>query len=140
MTPFARPRPVGRKYMELIRRFPLRAIRSEAEYDQAAAMIDKLAVVDEGTLTADEQDYLDALTLLISSYDDQHHRVDTSGLSPGQLIKFLMEQHGLSPADLEPVLGNKSAVSFILNGKRAPSRAQCFRLGDRFRVDPGAFL
>ena len=84
--------------MELIRRFPLRAIRSEAEYDQAAAMIDKLAVVDEGTLTADEQDYLDALTLLISSYDDQHHRVDTSGLSPGQLIKFLMEQHGLSPA------------------------------------------
>lgn len=126
--------------MELFRAFPLRPIRDDAEYDAATSILDQLAVRNEGTLTSDEQDYLEALTLLVSAYDDEHHRLDTSGLSATDLIKFLMEQQGASVTDLARALGTKTAASFLLNGKRVPSRAQCFKLAEFFHVDPGLFL
>ena len=141
MTAIARTRPkVGKRYMELFARFPIRPIRNEKEYDAAVALIDGLAVRHEGTLSRDEQDYLDALTMLVGEYDDQHHRVDTSNLKPAELLKFLMEQRGIGFDDLVKLLGGKAAASYLLNGTRNPSRTQCFTLGRYFGVSPGLFL
>lgn len=133
-------RPIGKRFMELFRAFPLRPIRDDSEYQAATKVLDKLAIRDEGTLTADEQDYLEALTLFVSSYDDEHNRIDASGQTPGELIRFLLEQQGKSAGNLVPALGSKAAVSLILNGRRVPSRGQCFRLAQYFHVDPGLFL
>ena len=48
------------RYLDLIRRFPLRPLRNGAELDAAIAVIDEL--IDRPTLTAPEQDYLDVLS------------------------------------------------------------------------------
>jgi HTH-type transcriptional regulator / antitoxin HigA len=126
--------------MELFAEFPIRPIRNEKEYEAALRVLDRLAIRDEGTLSKDEQDYLDALTMLVEAYDEQHHRVDTAKLTPTDLLKFLMEQRGIGFDDLVKLLGGKAAASYLLNGTRNPSRTQCFTLGEFFGVSPGLFL
>src|SRR5947209_18286411 len=59
------------RYLDLVRRFPLRPIRSEAELDRAIAMIDSL--VDQETLSLDEQDYLDVLSDIVEKYETETH-------------------------------------------------------------------
>jgi antitoxin component HigA of HigAB toxin-antitoxin module len=46
----------------------------------------------------------------------------------------------MSSADLAKVLGNKTAASLILNGKRELSKAHIRSVAARFKVDPGLFL
>lgn len=141
MTTLAQTHPkVGKRYMELLARFPIRPISNAKEYDAAVELIDELAVRDERSLSRDEQDYLGALALLVEAYDAEHFRLDTSKLAPAQLIEFLMEQRGMSFNDLVEVLASKAAASYLLNGTRSPSRAQCFTLGAHFGVAAGMFL
>ena len=141
MTALAQVQPkVGKRYMELFARFPIRPIRSAKEYDAAVEVLDELAVRDERSLSRDEQDYLGALAMLVETYDAEHYRVDTSDLTPAQLLNFLMDQRGMSFNDLVKALGSKAAASYLLNGTRVPSRAQCFKLGGHFGVAPGLFL
>ena len=135
----SRPR-VGKRYLQLFGQFPIRPIRSDGEYEAALAVLDPLAIRDEGSLSHDEQDYLEALTLVVSAYDDKHHRIDTSNVTPRRLVRHLMQERGMSASDLGLVLGSKSAATFILNGSRVPSRTQCFKLARYFGLDPGAFL
>ena len=140
-TSIRRFRPaVGRKYMKLFDEFPIRPIRNDRELKAAGQIIDRLAIRDEGTLSRDEQDYLEAITLLVEDYEDKHHRIDISRQSPADLVKFLMEQHGMSATDLQRVLGSKAATSYVMNGTRNPSRTQCVLLGRHFHVDPRLFF
>ena len=50
------------------------------------------------------------------------------------LLTYLMEQHGLSRADLVPLLGTPSRVSEVLNGKRGLSMSMVRKLRDRFHI------
>jgi HTH-type transcriptional regulator / antitoxin HigA len=45
-----------------------------------------------------------------------------------------MDQHGLTRADLVPILGTASRVSEVLRGKKELSMAMVQRLRARFRV------
>jgi HTH-type transcriptional regulator/antitoxin HigA len=45
-----------------------------------------------------------------------------------------MEQHGLSRADLVPLLGTPSRVSEVMNGKRDLSMSMVRKLRDRFHI------
>lgn len=141
MTPLAQSRPkVGKRYMALLARFPIRPIRNEQQYDAAIKVLDELAVRDEKKLSPDERDYLGALVMLVEAYDAEHYRVDTSRLTPAELLKFLMDQRGMAFSDLVDVVGGKAAASYLLSGARPASRAQCFMLGEHFGVEPGMFL
>src|ERR1700726_4488105 len=62
-----------RRVLALIRRFPLRPIRSEAELDRATAVINTL--LDRAKLDAAEDDYLDVLSNLVEHYEDKHHAI-----------------------------------------------------------------
>ena len=44
-----------------------------------------------------------------------------------------MRENGMTTADLGKVLGNKTAVSLVLNGKRELSKAHIRRLAARFK-------
>src|SRR5271155_2581062 len=50
------------------------------------------------------------------------------------LLTSLMEQHGLSRADLVPLLGTPSRVSEVLNGKRELSISMVRKLRERFQI------
>lgn len=50
------------------------------------------------------------------------------------ILIYLMDQHGLSRADMVPVLGSSSRVSEVLNGKRELSLTMVRRLRERFNI------
>ncbi|HEY6456103.1 MAG TPA: hypothetical protein VIY90_12580 [Steroidobacteraceae bacterium] len=51
-----------------------------------------------------------------------------------ELLTYLMDQHGLTRADLVPLLGTASRVSEVLNGKRELSMSMIRKVRERFRI------
>lgn len=68
----------------------------------------------------------------IRDYEDRVHPWPDSA-TPGTLLAYLIEEHGLKQSDL-PEVGPQSVVSEILAGKRAPNLRQVKALSRRFRV------
>jgi len=133
-------RPVDDGYLTLVRAFPLRPIRDDAEYDAAAAIVNKLAVRPEESLSAGERDYLDTLALLIQTYDDANMEAANIELSGVDVLKYLMEQTGMRRVDLGRLLGNPALATLILNGERELSKTHIRTLAKHFKVDPGLFF
>jgi HTH-type transcriptional regulator / antitoxin HigA len=127
------------QYLELVKEFPLRPIRSKSEYRDAGKIIDRLAVRDEGTLSPGEQDYLETLSLLIEDYDRKHLPPETPA-DPIETLKFIMEESGMTVSALGKVLGSKSVASEVLRGKRSLSKANISKLAEYFRLDVSVFF
>jgi HTH-type transcriptional regulator/antitoxin HigA len=56
------------------------------------------------------------------------------------LLTYLMDQHGLTRADLAPLLGTPSRVSEVFNGRRELSLTMIRRLRDRFDVSADVLI
>ena len=80
---------------------------------------------------------LEAQARLIAAYEES--KWPRRPPSIADLIRHLMDQHGLSRRDLVPVLGTASRVSEVLSGKKGLSMAMVQRLRTRFGV-PADFL
>lgn len=133
--------PVATSYLALVRRFPLRPIRGEQEYEAASEVLDRLAVREERTLDAGERDYLETLEMLIEAYDAQQFTGGGKARTPLQWLKSLMATAGTTPAALQRVLGmSQPQVSLILNGKRGISKASIVKLAAHYHVDPSIFI
>jgi HTH-type transcriptional regulator / antitoxin HigA len=132
-----RPAPA---YLALIDLFPLRPLRSGRDYDAAVRVLDTLAVRPEGSLDPGEQDYFDTLTMLVEAYDREHHDVDTHQGDPLTMLKYLMQESGMTQADLGRLLGNRALASLILNGRRHLSKSHIRKLAAHFKVSPALFL
>ena len=128
-----------RRYLELIRQFPLRPIRNKRELNRAMTLAGHLATFDEGTLSHGEQDYLDALTVFIEDYD-RRYPIDMPEVTPLAMLKHLMEEHEMNISDLGRVIGSQSNASLILSGKRPISRRVMRLLAEHFKVDASVFL
>src|SRR5262245_36206188 len=113
-TMFNIPRTLPKTYRALVDILPPRPIHTEAEYNEVAAVVDRLAVLDRRT--NDQNDYLDALARFIMDYDDVHY--PDPYVPPIQMLKFLMDQHDMSANDLGRLLGDRSLGSKILHGER----------------------
>jgi len=132
-----RPAPA---YLALIDIFPLRPLRSERDYDAAVTILDTLAVRPEGSLDPGEQDYLDTLTMLVEAYDRERYNLATEQRDPLTMLKYLMEESGMTQADLGRLLGNRALASLILNGHRQLSKSHIRKLADHFKVSPALFF
>jgi HTH-type transcriptional regulator/antitoxin HigA len=88
-------------------------IRTDADYEAALARIDSLM---DAKLNTPEGDELDILTTLVESYEAKHFVIP--GCDPVEAIRFRMEQLGMEPRDLTPIIGSRSKVSEVLNHKR----------------------
>lgn len=75
---------------------------------------------------------LDAQARLIAAYEESKH--PRRPPRTAELIRHLMDQHGLARADMTLILGMASRVSEVLSGKKELSRAMVQRLRARFRV------
>ncbi|MCI0639643.1 MAG: helix-turn-helix domain-containing protein [Gemmataceae bacterium] len=131
-----RPAPA---YLALIDAFPLRPLRSDDDYDAALALLDSLAIRPEGSLDPAEQDYLDTLTMLVEAYDREHY-ADAKERDALSMLKYVMEESGMTQADLGRLLGNRALASLILNGHRQLSKSHIRKLADHFKVSPALFL
>jgi HTH-type transcriptional regulator/antitoxin HigA len=107
----------------------LKPIRSEADYDNALKEVERLWGSKSGTPQGDR---LDVLATLIEVYEDAKFPIDLP--DPISAIKFCMEQKGLTRKDLEPMIGSRTRVSEVLNGKRALSIAMIRRLAAKLGI------
>src|SRR5712691_199096 len=103
-------------------------IDSDAELARARALVDRLWDSNEPADIA----RLEAQARLVAAYEERKwpHRLP----SIADLIRHLMDQHGLTRADMVPILGTPSRVSEVLRGKKGLSMAMVQRLRARFRV------
>lgn len=113
------------------------SIRTEADYNKAIKILNQL--LDE--IGDDEShplfNFLEVLGTLIESYEEDHVKIPD--VPAGEVIKFLMEEHGLTQADLSEI-GSQGVVSEILHGKRELNTRQIKELSKRFKVSPAVFI
>ncbi|HWE39613.1 MAG TPA: helix-turn-helix domain-containing protein [Isosphaeraceae bacterium] len=125
-----------RAYLALVRRHPLRPIRSEADLDRAIAMIDELLGRDD--LDAGEADYLDVLSDLVERYETDTYPEPPA--ADASVLRYLMDARGLNQVRLAAEAGIPvSTVSDVLAGKRRLSKSNIGALSRRFHVSPAAF-
>jgi HTH-type transcriptional regulator/antitoxin HigA len=124
-------------YLTLIRRVPLRPIRTEDELDAACAMLDELTARDD--VSSAECDYLEVLGDLVEKFEDEH--VEMPFVSDAQMLHSLMEEMGVSQADVARGTGiSKTVLSLIANGRRDLTREQIQALSTYFGLSPAVFL
>jgi HTH-type transcriptional regulator/antitoxin HigA len=119
-------------YGELLAKVQPHPIKDDHEYDRLVSEVGRLMERGEGNLSREETSLLEMLSILIEEYDRKHYPLAPA--QPHKMLTFLLEQRGLEPHDLWPVLGSKSRVSEILSGKRAISKAQAKKLAAFFHV------
>ena len=123
-------------YMELIRRFRLRSIRSEAELDRANEVIHSLLGKD---LDVGQREYLDALSDLVWLYEEKHHPIED--LAPHQMLGHLIEERRVSQRTVASATGIPvSTISELLSQKRAFTRSHIEKLAAYFSVNPAVFI
>jgi HTH-type transcriptional regulator / antitoxin HigA len=107
----------------------LKPIRTEADHAAALAELERLWGARSGTADGDR---LDVLATLIDAYEAEHYPMDPP--DPLEAIRFRMAQQGLTRKDLEPLIGTRTRVSEVLNGRRSLSIAMIRRLHERLGI------
>jgi HTH-type transcriptional regulator/antitoxin HigA len=103
-------------------------IQTDADHAQAKTLIERLMRSEDPSDGA----RLVAQAQLIEAYE--RSRWPRRAVTMPELLKYLMDQHGLTRGDLIPILGTASRVSEVLNGKRALSLTMVRKLRERFHV------
>ncbi|MGC8519624.1 MAG: helix-turn-helix domain-containing protein [Steroidobacteraceae bacterium] len=103
-------------------------IQNDADHADAKKLIERLMdsndPVDQARMTAQAR--------LVEAYE--RSRWPQQNVTVPELLTYLMDQHGLTRADLVPLLGTASRVSEVLNGKRELSMSMVRKVRDRFRI------
>ena len=103
-------------------------VENDADLTEAKALIEKLL----GSKDPADQARTTAQARLIEAYE--RARWPRRAPSLPDLLTYLMDQHGLSRADLVPLLGTPSRVSEVLTGKRELSMSMVRKLRGRFQI------
>ncbi|MBX9776052.1 MAG: XRE family transcriptional regulator [Xanthobacteraceae bacterium] len=109
-------------------------IDSDAELVRARKLVDRLmasnAPADAARLAAQAR--------LIAAHEES--KWPRRAPRTSEIIRYLMDQHGLSRADMVPILGTASRVSEVLRGKKGLSITMVQRLRARFAVPADLLL
>ncbi len=89
-------------------------IETESEYEAALSRVDELLDANPNPDDVEGQE-LRLLLVLIEKYEDEHHAIDLP--DPVAAIKVRMDDLGLRPKDLIPLIGDKGTVSKVLRYK-----------------------
>ncbi|MBV5275718.1 MAG: transcriptional regulator [Lamprocystis purpurea] len=101
----------------------IKLIKTDADYRAALAEIETLMAA---TLDSPEGERLELLVTLVEAYERDHYPMDLP--DPVEAIRFEMEQNGLTPKDLEPMIGRSNRVYEILSRKRPLTLKMIWRL------------
>jgi HTH-type transcriptional regulator/antitoxin HigA len=126
--------PLARKKDFSKKLYPLKVIKNDEDYQEALKSMEAVFDETEGALA----DYAETLTLLIEKYEE--FLPSFPGATGMEILKFLMDQNGLKQKDLAGILGGKSTVSELLNGKRPFNLNHIRILAKKFNVRPATFV
>jgi HTH-type transcriptional regulator/antitoxin HigA len=126
-----------KKYGRVLSRELPRPIRSDRELERAITRLEDLDERDE-SLSPEERELAELYTSLIEAYEDQRYPVPHA--APHEFLRALLEDRGLSQADIAPLLGGRGHASEILSGKRSISKAQAKNLAAHFGLSVEVFI
>jgi len=101
----------------------VKPMRTKADHRAALREIETLMSARHGTL---EGDRLNVLVTLVVAWERKRYPMDLP--DPIDAIKFRMEQSGLAPKDLVPMMGQLNRVYEVLNRKRPLTLSMIQRL------------
>ena len=101
----------------------IKPIRTKADYRAALKEIESLMAAERDT---PEGERLDVLVTLVEAYEGKHYPLDLP--DPVEAIKFWMEQKGMTPKDLVPMIGRINRVYEVLSRRRPLTLAMIQRL------------
>jgi len=101
----------------------IRPIKTKADYRRTLKEIETLM---DAAPNSAKGERLDVLVALVEAYERKHYALDLP--DPVEAIKFRMEQMGLTPKDLEPMIGRRNRVYEVLNRKRPLTMKMAWRL------------
>ncbi len=123
-------------YFNLVRRFPLTHIRDRRHLDRALGLVDELLrqKLDHGS-----QEYLDALSDLVATYEDDHEALPDA--SEADVLRELCRASGHTQMQLARLVGiSQSTLSALLSGQREMTKGHMVALARFFNVPPAVFL
>jgi HTH-type transcriptional regulator / antitoxin HigA len=123
-------------YSHLLAEISPKVIETEAEYDRALVIAEKLTF--NHNKTPEERSIYQLLVMLIEAYEARHYPIPTS--LPHEVLQHILEASGSQESDLVGKLGSDEVVTEIVNGTRSMSMAQAKVLGEMFKVSPNLFL
>jgi HTH-type transcriptional regulator/antitoxin HigA len=103
----------------------IKPVRSKADHKAALKQVSRLVDLDPARGTP-EGDMLEVLSTLVAAYEAKH--LGIAPADPIEAIKFRMEQQGLAPRDLEPMIGRLNRVYEVLARRRPLTMAMAWRL------------
>lgn len=103
----------------------IQPIHTQADYQATLKEVSRLIDLDPERFTSDG-DRLTILGLMVEAYEAEHYPMAPP--DPIEAIKFRMDQQGLKPKDLEPMIGQRNRVYEVLNGKRKLTMAMVWKL------------
>jgi HTH-type transcriptional regulator/antitoxin HigA len=107
----------------------IKPIRSEADYERALRRVEKLWDSPKNSPRGDE---LDILATLIEAYERRHYPIDLP--SPIEAIRFRLEQQGKDTRALIGIIGQRSRVHEVMQGKRTLSLNMIRNLHQKFGI------
>jgi HTH-type transcriptional regulator/antitoxin HigA len=107
----------------------IKPIRTQKDYRATLKQIEGLMSAKANT---PEGELLDVLATLVEAYERKHFPMDLP--DPVEAIKFRMEQLGLTPKDLQPMIGRLNRVYEVLNHKRPLTLAMIWRLHNHLGI------
>ena len=131
------PQAILRAWMSFKQLVGVTSVRTKKDYAQARATIDALLDEVRDNESHPLADVLDYLADQVKAYEDESFQIPEA--EPNEVLRFLMEQHGLKQEDLGDC-APQSRISDILNGKRSISKEIAKRLVHRFHVRADVFL
>ncbi|HUR41471.1 MAG TPA: hypothetical protein VM240_09930, partial [Verrucomicrobiae bacterium] len=107
----------------------IKPIKTKADYHSALKEIESLM---SAKLNTREGDRLDVLVTLVEAYERKHYPIDLPDAV--EAIRFRMEQQGLAPKALMPVIGGLNRVYEILSRRRPLTLRMIQGLHARFGI------
>ena len=122
-------------YKKLLITYLPRVIKTEAENEQALAIVEDLM---HRKRTPEEDELYHLLVTLIEKFEQEYYQPNQP-TNPQSMILFLLEESGKSRMDLQGVLGAKASVDEIVEGEGKLTPEQAQKIADFFHVAPSLF-
>lgn len=106
-------------------------IRTEEDYRAALRQVSVFFDNEPDPGTPDG-DRFEVLLTLVEAYEARHFPLELP--DPVEAIKFRMEQEGLTPKDLMPMIGRLNRVYEILNRKRPLTLSMIWKLHEKLGI------
>ena len=127
-------RPPSATYFDRVRHHPLRPLESKADRNAALPFLD--ALLARGSPSADEEDDLEVLALLVRDYEDRHHPAPP--VAGAEMLRHKMEHREETLAQVARV--PRPPPADVFGGKREVTPSWTCKLAAYYQTEPGLFL